>query len=619
MSQRLSISRIKATASGMEPVVARLALETLAGELAENPPGLPPQAVLIVQKLAMQINPQALAGMPDVATRARFAHQGRQALAAAAASAAKPAYGTVPATAQAVLFADESEMLACLARDGLAGRLEAWWWRAVLGRDYPNWALAFAQRPAAVPGAMRLLAKAGLAQPAALELANHGRWIGIELAPLSRHGESSKNLDQAGPLAQARPPAANGSSRVQASRTEDASTEAAQVAPFIPTASPLAIGKAPPPSGPTPGLAARTQPSKYRTETEPSPGAKPSGLTPQPAPSDTLHRAVSVKADGKVQPYTPVCADGGPVLSLSQADRFVIGLSQQTTAMAKNGHGIEAEARPEPNRIPTQSGEPSSLATAELLQGHPLNLTSKPGRPTGQAEATHFGQPPVIAETTPKPPISALTSEEEGQTTEWAYPSLAVDSAYGGAFFLVNVLLGDGLYPDFTRPLDPGFPVPLWRLLALLSGRLAGKAVQADPLWNLLDRLASGWPAREEDSLEPWPVPKLTRTHHHQPSPCRHPSQPRRPRTRPDPDRLAHWLWRYAASVRGRFAQAFDLPAIAAGRFVIARPARIFASAGEIVVVHALDRHPVEIRLAGLDRDPGFLPSVGQQLSFVFI
>ena len=58
---------------------------------------------------------------------------------------------------------------------------------------------------------------------------------------------------------------------------------------------------------------------------------------------------------------------------------------------------------------------------------------------------------------------------------------------------------------------------------------------------------------------------------------------------------------------------------MAAGRFVIAQPARIFASAGEIVVVHALDRHPVEIRLAGLDRDPGFLPSVGQKLRFVFI
>ena len=44
----------------------------------------------------------------------------------------------------------------------------------------------------------------------------------------------------------------------------------------------------------------------------------------------------------------------------------------------------------------------------------------------------------------------------------------------------------------------------------------------------------------------------------------------------------------------------------------------LWVSAAEIVVVQALDEHPVAWRLAGLDRDPGYLPSAGRKLRFVF-
>ena len=40
---------------------------------------------------------------------------------------------------------------------------------------------------------------------------------------------------------------------------------------------------------------------------------------------------------------------------------------------------------------------------------------------------------------------------------------------------LVGALQDDGLYPDFTRPRDPGFALPIWQLLAELGAAHGGK------------------------------------------------------------------------------------------------------------------------------------------------
>ena len=85
------------------------------------------------------------------------------------------------------------------------------------------------------------------------------------------------------------------------------------------------------------------------------------------------------------------------------------------------------------------------------------------------------------------------------------------------------------------------------------------------------------------------------------------------------PDRLlARWLRRYTASLRARLAPALDLPPALVGRAFAGGVTRLWVSEAEIVAVMPLDRHPVEWRLAGLDRDPGPLPGAGRGLRFVF-
>ncbi|HMQ56042.1 MAG TPA: hypothetical protein PKD98_28435, partial [Anaerolineae bacterium] len=92
-------------------------------------PSLPPQAILIVRRMA---DPQPGALLADGAgpQRQAWARAAQARLAACWRQAARPARETVPPSAEAVWFADAAEWLACLSWDldqGLAaGR---WWWQ----------------------------------------------------------------------------------------------------------------------------------------------------------------------------------------------------------------------------------------------------------------------------------------------------------------------------------------------------------------------------------------------------------------------------------------------------------------------------------------------------------
>ena len=46
--------------------------------------------------------------------------------------------------------------------------------------------------------------------------------------------------------------------------------------------------------------------------------------------------------------------------------------------------------------------------------------------------------------------------------------------------------------------------------------------------------------------------------------------------------------------------------------------ARIFVTADRLDVMLSLEEHPIAIRLAGLDRDPGWVPAAGRSVAFHF-
>ena len=93
------------------------------------PPRLPAGAILIVRRLSATMRSRALA--PLVPTADLWTTAPRDQMADLLDRAVRPVDGALPADAVAVLFADESELLACMVRDMLHGTLARWWYNPI--------------------------------------------------------------------------------------------------------------------------------------------------------------------------------------------------------------------------------------------------------------------------------------------------------------------------------------------------------------------------------------------------------------------------------------------------------------------------------------------------------
>jgi hypothetical protein len=201
-----------------------------------------------------------------------------------------------------------------------------------------------------------------------------------------------------------------------------------------------------------------------------------------------------------------------------------------------------------------------------------------------------------------------------------------VTTEFGGLFFLLNVFLALGLYGDFTRPGEGLRGLSPFELMLLLGERWFGKAFKADPLAATLRDLAGLQPdeacGRHFDApvwtvpdawLSPWPKAGLSR------------DEPGFPLAdEPEPARSAAWRRRrwfacLALYLKARLARALgETSARAALRVICAQPGRVIRE-GECVAVHfPLVDHPIALRIAGLDRDPGWIPAAGYFVEFHF-
>ena len=158
------VSRLRVISPGDDPLAVRLRASTLLGAARLEPSGLPPSAIVVVRKLVDPL-PGAL---PLRGLTGRPPPQWEEAVAAELdrliRRAARPALGAVPADAEAVIFADTSEWLACLAVDWVAGLVAAHWWWHSLRRQVDAARLlcsSWLAAPESVPAALQHLARRG--------------------------------------------------------------------------------------------------------------------------------------------------------------------------------------------------------------------------------------------------------------------------------------------------------------------------------------------------------------------------------------------------------------------------------------------------------------------------
>ncbi|MCE4536728.1 hypothetical protein LXT12_05620 [Pelomonas sp. P7] len=568
----LAIRKLSArTPASAEPVAARLALQALAADLEDAlPPGLPPQALLWLRRLQLQAPEAALRRLPAAAGRRDWIARGREQLEAAWMQAARPALGPVPETAPAVLFADAAEMLACLALAAQAGQLDRWWWRGLLGRAWPRWQQAWAARPQAQAAAVRLLMRSGQVKPA-------GQVLPVSPWMLPQHASreaGAPSLSAVAPTAAVPEPATGAGPRADLAvgTVRQAQAPAAPSAPAADNAL-----RAPPSSGkPRAGTAAqrRVDVATPRTSTAlRTDGPAPSGAG---AAAPGRRPAAAVDSGPWRPPESPAVAAPAPPDPGSPTPRQVAGEAGEAPVAV----------------LPAAAAEPSVAATARLQSPAALPST-RPMAVPGAVNEPASGRlvEPGLGVAAPAPPSPSpgpglLVADA---AMAWPWPQ-ALASRQAPLLFIVNALLEDGLYPDFTRPADPGLPVPLWALLAALAR--AWRLPADDPLPGVLAAACAGWTAPGVMPAAPgvpaglWPA----------------------------------WLAGYARTLRRRLCRRLGLRASAwRAALVLPRPARLWLSEAEWVAEFDLAAHDLAWRLAGLDRDPGWLPSAGLTLRFRFV
>jgi len=239
-----------------------------------------------------------------------------------------------------------------------------------------------------------------------------------------------------------------------------------------------------------------------------------------------------------------------------------------------------------------------------------------------------------------------------------------IRTEFGGLFYLLNVALCLGFYPDFTRPAAPAIGLSPFDLLDALGRAWFDAEFLADPLADELAALAgrpqhaspgqdfapSDWSV-EKDWLAPWsddntsfvcatrhrislwhsqgfPVAEQRRAKGVHPVEEFRPvleklavsaSLGRMPTPKLPTQAAARWLACLRLYLEARLARALGMTDLReAVALTCRRQAQIVRDDDRIEITFALADHPVALRLAGLDRNPGWIPAAGRSIDFEF-
>jgi hypothetical protein len=307
---------------------------------------------------------------------------------------------------------------------------------------------------------------------------------------------------------------------------------------------------------------------------------------------------------------------------------------------------------------------PSAHTTAEprLMHARPSRFTSEQTPTVGQcAPIAETEKPSARADALPSPTIDktrAVDKRLEGLADE---SRLVIESAWGGLLYLMNVVLHLELYADFSHPLRPGLDLPIWRFLALIGEEFASEGLSQDLLWSCLKDLCGSvnQPADEWIPPEEWVMPAGWLSMFPSAEPWRwsfhsgrlrlvHPAgfvvyerimnesglgeelhrfrveytgMAQLERHEADVEsiedvglrRWVNWLVPY---VRARVSLALAVDENDVMSLLLRRHCRIELTDGRLDAFFSLQDHPIEIRLAGLDRNPGWVPAAGRYVEF---
>ena len=148
-SKSTLIRNVRIRTGASDWLAKRQEIERTLQASALHPIELPDDAILAVRQVTIRQTSQS---QWHEAVSMKLSHLVRE--------AARPINDSVPANAQAVIFRDRSEMLACLAADWCAGEVAMhWWWKSLLRSGDVDRAVidAWLESPHEIPAAFQKL------------------------------------------------------------------------------------------------------------------------------------------------------------------------------------------------------------------------------------------------------------------------------------------------------------------------------------------------------------------------------------------------------------------------------------------------------------------------------
>ena len=657
-----------------DALALRLRLERALAGADFHPPGLPASAILCVRRLSDRraSAPRALAS--GALAFAEWQRSVAAAIERLVRHAASPARGPVPAGAEAVIFSDQAELLACLAADWCEEAAPArWWWRSLFGGLDAAAALlsAWLGAPEHVPAALGRLGAAGKLIPFARVLGeNEARSIRRRVVEKFGLYELAAALDS--------------TVEPTASPTRAAAERPALPAEpwgrYVPELRGYGLG---PEQSCMAGVGLMLLRAPSRVRSSPfaesvrrwrlSADAPAAGEAEQPRPRPEVKLPATHEAEAEAP--TAVFNVGHEASTLRES---ILGSGEndqgKSLSLHSTSHGATPPARVEPEGAVDENSSvrPGDFAEEILLMedddrvGLMLIGAEAESRPVLQQSRREEKVPESESWSSETAVNNSIEGVESALT-----PSVSqalIQTGFGGLFYLINLGLALNLYGDFTTPLRPGIALPLWDFLALLGERLCGVRVRGDAVWGLLAGLAGRpedeSPGRDFAPVDTWRMPVEWLAPFREPCVLSWSDEGGRlhvrhaegflvldvPLVTSDSERqlaeellaygglaglslrrapsvidddeaeagaLERWLGRLLPYVNARLRRALGVhESDKAARLACEHEARVSVAETRLDVTFALERLPVEVRLAGLDRDPGWVPAAGRHVAF---
>jgi hypothetical protein len=561
--------------------------------------GIAPSAILLIRSLGGRSRRIAMRSGALLAGT-RWEADVRADIDRIALSAQRPSAGRIADDAAAVLFADEAELLACVALDLASPGAALPWWRRALARYLSSQSIfaALRDRLELVPAVFTVGARwnvieeivaaipAGEARQLCRELVAHNALHSLERALLAWMQSEDSRPDLA-------PDESGGSAAATTMRSSLADRSTAQA---LPAGDPKRSTGVPPQN-------------PFRD------WFMPQGRRPDASRLLLIGIALGIKR--------------APAALSSEKFARAVGrwLRSSTTGLASIEASRQRETRKPPSERMSPDGELPIAARRDAKR-------------SGSDSAT----PDVAAPSIAPEPIEGQAAGEPGDGTRpagWdtqepsAWPLDGIVTELGGVLCLINVMEHLGLPECFedswrlasavgalgtlevlARALAGAMPPhlrgdPIWPMLAKLDGREPGAPPRCDGLGARLPGLPAAWRAMLVDdksiaAASPAPAPA---------------DEDAIAVLRCDgwPQPLIEWVALVTPFLEWRINRALATESFAQARSCLLEvPARVYVSETHIDLVMSIDNVRMPLRMAGLDRSPGWVRSMQRVVLFHF-